>query len=91
LGSLALAIYGKGRGRMGGEGRGGEGRGGEGRGGEGRGGERGRGRRKGGEGGRGVSPPKHKNQTPPMILGNLLWQNFRGFIRILDSAGFFFL
>jgi hypothetical protein len=64
LGSLALAIYGKGRGRMGGEGRGGEGRGGE----------RGRGRRKGGEGGRGVSPPKHKNQTPPMGLMFLLFE-----------------
>jgi hypothetical protein len=35
LGSLTLAIYGKGRETMGGEGRGGEGRGGEGRGGEG--------------------------------------------------------
>jgi hypothetical protein len=41
LGSLALAIYGNGRGRMGGEGRGGEGRGGEGREEKGRGGRQG--------------------------------------------------
>jgi hypothetical protein len=42
----------RGRGKEEGEGRGGQGKGR---------------RRKGEEGGRGVSPPKHKNLTPPML------------------------
>jgi hypothetical protein len=46
LRSLTLAIYGKGRGKMGGEGRGWEGKG----------------RRKVGEEGRGVSPPNKKTK-----------------------------
>jgi hypothetical protein len=48
----------------------GEGRGGEGRGGEGRGRQEERERKKGGQGGRGVSPPNTKNLTPPMLAHN---------------------
>jgi hypothetical protein len=78
LGSLALAIQGRGGPSMEGEGRGQEGRRGEGRGEE-------RVRRKGGEGGRGISPPKHKNLTPPRRDGR--WRGRRGGEREVKGGG----